>query len=151
MSAYSKYFDEIKYMSFLIKDDNFLKKHDEIWEKLTKGIKKRFDSEPVYSEKYLETKIKYYEGKTNTNFNSDKIPKEGSQCICLSVILIDSVFRTGKNYYSQAFLEECKHVVKEKDMPEYITNDKETSSDDSDIEDSDYSDEENSNEESNFE
>ena len=26
----------------------------------------------------------------------DKIPKEGSQCIYLSVILIDSVFRTGK-------------------------------------------------------
>ena len=32
----------------------------------------------------------------------------------MSVTLIDPVFRTGKNYYSQVFLEECKYVVKEK-------------------------------------
>ena len=30
----------------------------------------------------------------------------------LSVILIDSVYRTGKNYYPQVFLEECKYIVK---------------------------------------
>ena len=38
------------------------------------------------------------------------MPKEGSHCICLSVKLIDSVFRVGKNYYPQVFLEECKYV-----------------------------------------
>ena len=50
------------------------------------------------------------------------MPKEGSQCICLSVVLIDSVYRTGKNYYPQVFLEECIYVVKEKKMPEYVTD-----------------------------
>ena len=30
---------------------------------------------------------------------------------------------TGKNYYSQVFLEECNYVVQEKKMPEYITDD----------------------------
>ena len=43
-----------------------------------------------------------------------KIPKEGPRCICLLVILIDSVYRTDKIYYPQVFLEECKYVVKEK-------------------------------------
>ena len=43
-----------------------------------------------------------------------KVAKEGSKFICLSVILIDYVFRTGKSYYSQVFLEDCKYVVKEK-------------------------------------
>ena len=47
-------------------------------------------------------------------FHNNKIPREGSQFICLSVILIHSVFRTGKNYYPQVFLDECKYVVKEK-------------------------------------
>ena len=37
--------------------------------------------------------------------------------------MIDSVFRTGKNYYPQVFLEECKYVVKENKMYEYITHD----------------------------
>ena len=71
----------------------------------------------------------------------------------LSVILIGSVFRTGKNYNSQVFLEECKYVVKEKKIREYNTDMIEISSD-SDREDSDEevskkenSDEENSNEE----
>ena len=32
----------------------------------------------------------------------------------LSVILIDSGFRTGKNYCPEVFLEECKNVIKEK-------------------------------------
>ena len=42
------------------------------------------------------------------------IPKEGSQCICLSVILLDSVFRIGGKYYPQVFLEEFKHIAQEK-------------------------------------
>ena len=98
MNAYRSDFDEIKYMSFQQKFNN--------------SIKKVFDSEPVYNEKYL--KVKSYQGKINTNLHSDKIPKEGSQCICLLVILIDSVYRTGKSYYPQVFLEECKYVLKEK-------------------------------------
>ena len=45
-----------------------------------------------------------------------KIPKGDFQCVCLSVILIDSIFRAGNNYYLRVFLEECKYVVKEKRM-----------------------------------
>ena len=59
------------------------------------------------------------------------------------VILIDSVYKKDKNYYVQVFLEECKYVFKEKKMPNYITDDIEISSDDSDRKNSD---EENSNE-----
>ena len=31
-------------------------------------------------------------------FHNNKIPKEGSQFVCLSVSLIDSAFKTSKNY-----------------------------------------------------
>ena len=41
----------------------------------------------------------------NTNFYNNKIPKEGSQCIYLSLILSDSVCRRDENYYPQVFLE----------------------------------------------
>ena len=88
MSAYRRDFDETKYMYFLIKDDELLKKY-EIWEKVKNSIKNEFDSKSVYNEKYVKAKIKFYNGKINTNFHDDKIPKEGSQFICLSVILID--------------------------------------------------------------
>ena len=101
-------------MSFLIKDDELSGKYNEIWENV-----KEFDSEPVYNRKYLKAKVNSYNRKINKNFHKNKIPKEDSQYISSSVILIDSVFRTGKNYYLQLFLEECKYVVKEKDSQVY--------------------------------
>ena len=111
MSAYRRDFDKTKYMSFFMKDDELLEKYYEIWEKVRNNIKKEFDSESVYNEKYLRARIKSYKGKINTNFHNNKIPKEGSQYICLPEILIDSVYRKDKNHYPQVFIEECKYVV----------------------------------------
>ena len=53
--------------------------------------KTKYDSEAVYNEKDLKAKIKSYDGKINRNFHNNKIPKEGFQCVSLSVVLIDSV------------------------------------------------------------
>ena len=66
-------------------------------------------------------------------------------------MMVDFVFKPGKNYYLQVFLKECKYVIKEKKMPGYITVDIKVSSDDSHRECSDYSVKENSIEERNFE
>ena len=49
MIVYRKDFDETKYMSFLIKDDELLEAYHEIWEKVKNIIKKEFDSEPLYN------------------------------------------------------------------------------------------------------
>ena len=64
--------------------------------------------------------------------------------------MIESAFSTGKIYYSQVLLEECKYVVEEKKILEYITEDIELSPDDSNTEDSNEgnSNEENSDEKS---
>ena len=43
--------------------------------------------------------------------------------------MLDSIFRTGRNYYTQVFLEECKFVIKEKKISRYIIDDAEISSD----------------------
>ena len=83
--------------AFLIKDYESLEKYNEIWEKVKNGIKKEFDCEPVYNEKYLKAKIKSSKGKIKTNFHNDKTPKKVSNFICLSAILINSAFRTGTN------------------------------------------------------
>ena len=103
MSAYRRDFDETKYV-FLIKDDKLFEKHNEIWEKVKNSSKKAFNSKLVYD----EAKIKSYNEKINTNLHNNKIPKEDSQVIYLSVILIDSVLRTDNSYYPRVFLEECK-------------------------------------------
>ena len=39
------------------------------------------------------------------------------------MVLINSVFRADKNYYPEEFVDECNYLVKEKIMPECITDD----------------------------
>ena len=86
MSAYRKDFDETKYMSFLIKDEELLKKHNKIWKKVKITINKEFDSDPVYNQKYLKAKIKSYNEKITINFHKNEIQKEVCQFIYSSVI-----------------------------------------------------------------
>ena len=83
--------------------------------------------------KYLKTKIKSYGDKININFQNDEIPK-GFHCVFLSVMMLGSVFKMGKNYFPQVFLEECKYIVKEKKMRKFINDDLGISSDESDEE-----------------
>ena len=50
----------------------------------------------------------------NYQKNKNSIKKEFDSepvYFCLSVILIDSIFKTGKNYYPQLLLEESKYLV----------------------------------------
>ena len=128
MTAYRKDFDEIKFLSLLIIDHELLQKYNDIWEKIKDSLKREFDSKPVYNKKQYP-KLKFYNGKINTNFENNKIPKADSEYICLSIILLNSVFKTVKNYYPQMFLEECKYVVNKKKIPKYIIDDTEISSD----------------------
>ena len=94
-----KSLNETKYMALLIKDDKLLEKYSKNWDKVSSNIKKGFDSEPVYNEKYLKTKT-LMKVKSVQIFRNEGTPKEGSHCICLLVISIDSVIKIGKNYYS---------------------------------------------------
>ena len=82
--------------------------------KIKNSIKKELDREPVYKEMYLKAKIKSYNGKINTNFLNNKMPKEGSRCICLSVILINSVFRTGKIIIPMCLQKNVNILLKKK-------------------------------------
>ena len=63
---------------------------------------KKIASDPVFDEKYLKTKTKSNKGRISTIFNN-KVLKEGSECICVSLIVTDSIFKRSKNYYLQAF------------------------------------------------
>ena len=54
-----------------------------------------FDNESVYGDnnKYIKTKIKKYEDRVNTNFQSKKVPKESASYNCMLLIALDSVIR----------------------------------------------------------
>ena len=79
----------------------------------------------------MKTKVKSYNGKIDTNLQDNDIPNEGEHCVCLSVILIDSVIKMGRTYYSKVFLEDCKYAVKKSKMIALIDTELKFHSDDS--------------------
>ena len=84
MNAYKKYFDNNnKYINLLVKDKKYLEKYFEILNKIKSLITKEFNSEPVYNDKYIKTKIKSYNDRVYTNFQRNKIPKGNEYCACL--------------------------------------------------------------------
>ena len=88
MNEYAKHFDKNnKYINLLANDKEISKKYSEIWNKIKSLIIKEFNSEPVYNNKYIKTKIKIYSNKIYTNFQHNKIPKDNEYGACLSVIL----------------------------------------------------------------
>ena len=97
----------------LTKDDELLEKYNNIWDKVSNSIKKNLIGNQYAIKKNLKTKIKSYKGKISTNFRDNRIPKENFNCIFLSLILIDFVFKIGKIYDPQVLLEEYKKIVKE--------------------------------------
>ena len=79
-------------MNLLVNDKKILGKYSEIWNKIKRLIKKEFNSEPVYNDQYIKTRIKIYIDKVYTNFQHNKISKDNEYCTCLSKILLDSIF-----------------------------------------------------------
>ena len=76
MNAYTKYFDKNnKYMNHLVIDEKTLKRYFKIWNKIKSLIKKELNSEPVYNDKYIKTRIKNYNDRVYTNFQHNKIPE----------------------------------------------------------------------------
>ena len=125
MIGYVKCFDSNKTMSFKMTHNKLLKKYNKIWEIVSNSLSTKFDSEPVYgdNDKYIKTKRKSYGDKINTNVQGKKIPKENASYKCLSLIMLDSVIRANKRYYSQTFLEECKYQIKKNKMENLINDD----------------------------
>ena len=82
-------------------------------------MKKGFNTETVYNNKYIKAKIKIYKNRKDTNFHGNKIPEKNDYYTCFSVILLDSVVKIDNNCYPQIFLKECKYAVKKKKDNEY--------------------------------
>ena len=92
-STYVKSYDQqTKWIYFLIKNDELLKKYNTTWDKVSTDIKKEFDSENVYNKNILKTKIKSHGDKV-TDFNNKGIPKADSNHTCLAVTSLYSALK----------------------------------------------------------
>ena len=69
-------------------------------------------------------------------FKAKKIPKENASDKCLSLIMLDSVIRANKRYYTQTILEESTYKITRNKVENLINDNLDSSS--SDASDSEF-------------
>ena len=133
MSGYIKYFENGgKNKSFKIQDEDVYLKYNEIWNKIKSILNVKFDSQPIYDNKYIKTKVKTFNNTINKLFSGDEIPKEKIHYVCILATCIDSVLRADKKNYPQVYLEQCNYKIKKRELVSFIDDEVNLNSDDSD-------------------
>ena len=143
MTGYLNIFEDgTRQMSFLTDNNEFLESYKKIWEKISDLINKKFDSDPVYNNKYINTKIRSYNNDIKTNFHdidnkNNNLPEKNKPYKCMSLISLDSIIKINKKYYLQTLLQECVYKLIKRKVENIIININLDSSSESDNE-SDY-------------
>ena len=110
-----------------------------IWEKISDLVNKKFDSDPIYNNKYINTKIRSYSNDIKTNFRNidnknNKLPEKNRPYKCVSLISLDSIIKINIKSYPQTLLQECVYKLINKKVENIITNSNLNSSSESDNE-----------------
>ena len=107
-------------------------KYENIWDLIKNKLGIKFQSEPIYEQKYLKAKVREFDGVIKTNFLGNDMPKENMHYTCIACITIDSVLTIDKKNHPQVYLEECKYKVKKMQMSRFINTELKSDSESSD-------------------
>ena len=58
-----------------------------------------FDSKSTYGDKYKKTKTRTFEDSIITNYDGKKMPEEKITCMCISIIMLNSVLYAYEMYH----------------------------------------------------
>ena len=113
-------------MSFFTNNNEFLERYTAIWENISNLVNKKIDSDPIYNNKYINTKIRSCNNDIKTNFRNidnknNKLPEKNKPYKCISLISLASIIKINKIYYPQTLLQGCVYKLINKKV-ENITN-----------------------------
>ena len=111
-------------MSFFTNNNE---RYTAIWEKISDLVNKKFDSDPIYNNKYIKTKLRSYNNGIIINFHNidnknNKLPEKNKLYKCVSLVSLDSIIKINKQYYPQTLLQECVYKLINKKVENIITN-----------------------------
>ena len=114
-------------MSFFTTNNEFLERYTAVWEKISDLVNKKFDSDPIYNNKYINTKIRSCNNGIISNFRNidnknNKLPEKNKPYKCMSLISLDSIIKIDKKYYPEALLQECVYKLINKKVENIIIN-----------------------------
>ena len=83
-------------------------KYENNWNVIKNKLSIKFNSKPIYDQKYLKAKVREFDGLIKINFLGNSTPKEKMHYTCIACITIDSVMRMDNKHHPQVYLEKCK-------------------------------------------
>ena len=83
----------------------------------------KMTTEIIKSEgRYVNGKLKTWKERIKTNFHGQDVPYD-MHCNATAVLKIDSVYKQGKNYHPQVYVEECKYTDAENQQCNMLSDD----------------------------
>ena len=100
-------------MSFNVSEEKeWVSQYKKIWNGVESQLFEKLATEPIKG-KCVYGKLKTLKERIKTNFHSKNVPYD-MYCNATAVLKIDSIYKLGKNYHSQVYVEECKYTDAEK-------------------------------------
>ena len=113
-----------KLMSFPIDDENLLEKYKAVWTKTEDLENIKLNALPVYDDRYIKTKIKTYGDKVYNGFRDLNVSEDDTECESFTVISIYSLLVYENKYYLQVYLDNCAYKFVNKQMTDYLDDDR---------------------------
>ena len=109
-------------MSFNVSEEEAWKtQYKKIWNEIESRLFEKLATEPIKG-KYVRGKLKTWKKDIKTNFHGQIVPCD-MYCNATAVLKIDSVYKQGKNYHPQTYVEECKYTDVENKKCKMLSDD----------------------------
>ena len=100
-------------MSFNVSEGKeWTSQYKKIWNEVESQLFEKLATEPIKG-KYIRGKLKMWKESIKINFHGQDVP-HNMYCNATAVLKIDFVYKQGKNYHPQTYVEECKYTDAEK-------------------------------------
>ena len=111
-------------MSFNVSEEKAWKaQYKKIWNEVESQLFEKMAIELIKREgRYVHGKLKTWKEHIKTNFHGQDVPYN-IDCNPTAVIKIDSVYKQGKNYHPQVYVEKCKYTDTENQQCSMLSDD----------------------------
>ena len=111
-------------MSFNVSEEKeWVSQYKKIWNEFESQLLEKMATEPTKREgRYNNGKLKTRKERIKANFYGQDVPYD-MYCSAIAVLKIDCVYKQGKNYHPQLYVEERKYIDAEKQQCNMLSDD----------------------------
>ena len=111
-------------MSFNVSEEKaWVAQYEKILNEVESELFEKLATGPIRGEgRYIHGELKTWKERIKTNFHDQDVPYDMC-CNATAALKIDSVYKQGKSYHFQAYVEECKYTDAEKQQCNMLSDD----------------------------